>query len=212
MNQRKLGTQGLSVSALGLGWMGMSEFYGPCDAQESIATIQRALALGVTLLDTADMYGCGENERLVGRAIKGRRREVILATKFGNVRDQRGNFLGLNGAPEYVCKRCDASLRRLAERGGSRWSACMSNSLHARSVAIQWLRDAARADGRRRFYTMYSLVVICIHYVIMETWHRITKKGCCGLSARWGCSDRVTCNRRAFHESIWPNLSSRANC
>ena len=82
--------------------MGMSEFYGPCDDQESIATIQRALALGVTLLDTADMYGCGENERLVGRAIKGRRGEVILATKFGNVRDERGNFLGVNGGPNFV--------------------------------------------------------------------------------------------------------------
>jgi aryl-alcohol dehydrogenase-like predicted oxidoreductase len=113
MNQRKLGTQGLTVSALGLGCMGMSEFYGTRDDQESIATIHRAVGLGVTLLDTADMYGCGENERLVGRAIKGRRREVILATKFGNVRDERGNFLGVNGAPEYVRRCCDASLRRL---------------------------------------------------------------------------------------------------
>src|ERR1039457_1756572 len=113
MNQRKLGTQGLTVSALGLGCMGMSEFYGTRDDQESIATIHRAVDFGVTLLDTADMYGCGENERLVGRAIKGRRREVILATKFGNVRDERGNFLGINGAPEYVRQCCDASLRRL---------------------------------------------------------------------------------------------------
>ena len=113
MNQRKLGTQGLTVSAVGLGCMGMSEFYGTRDDQESIATIHRAIGLGVTLLDTADMYGCGENERLVGRAIKGRRREVILATKFGNVRDERGGFLGVNGAPEYVRQCCDASLRRL---------------------------------------------------------------------------------------------------
>jgi aryl-alcohol dehydrogenase-like predicted oxidoreductase len=113
MNQRKLGTQGLTVSVLGLGCMGMSEFYGTRDDQESIATIHRAVGFGVTLLDTADMYGCGENERLVGRAIKGRRREVILATKFGNVRDERGNFLGVNGAPEYVRQCCDASLRRL---------------------------------------------------------------------------------------------------
>ncbi len=113
MNQRKLGIQGLKVSALGLGCMGMSEFYGTRDDQESIATIHRALGLGVTLLDTADMYGCGENERLVGRAIKGRRREVILPTKFGNVRDEGGNFLGINGAPEYVRQCCDASLRRL---------------------------------------------------------------------------------------------------
>ena len=113
MKQRKLGTQGLTVSALGLGCMGMSEFYGPRDDQESIATIHHALDLVVTLLDTADMYGRGENERLLGRAIKGRRREVILATKFGNVRDEQGNFLGVNGAPEYVRQCCDASLRRL---------------------------------------------------------------------------------------------------
>ncbi len=93
--------------------MGMSEFYGTRDDQESFATIHRAVGLGVTLLDTADMYGCGENERLVGRAIKGRRREVILPTKFGNVRDEGGNFLGINGAPEYVRQCCDASLRRL---------------------------------------------------------------------------------------------------
>jgi aryl-alcohol dehydrogenase-like predicted oxidoreductase len=91
----------------------MSEFYGTRDDQESIATIHRALDLGVTLFDTADMYGCGENERLVGRAIKDRRRGVILATKFGNVRDERGNFLGVSGRPEYVRACCDASLQRL---------------------------------------------------------------------------------------------------
>jgi aryl-alcohol dehydrogenase-like predicted oxidoreductase len=113
MKQRKLGKQGLAVSALGLGCMGMSEFYGARDDHESIATIHRALDLGVTLLDTADMYGCGENERLVGRAIKNRRSEVVLATKFGNVRDGHGNFLGVNGRPEYVHACCDASLRRL---------------------------------------------------------------------------------------------------
>ena len=113
MKQRKLGKQGLGVSALGLGCMGMSEFYGARDDKESIAAIHRALDLGVTLLDTADMYGCGENERLVGRAIKDRRHEVVLATKFGNVRDDRGNFLGVNGRPEYVRACCDASLRRL---------------------------------------------------------------------------------------------------
>lgn len=113
MQQRKLGTQGLIVSALGLGCMGMSEFYGTRNDEESIATIHRALGLGATFLDTADMYGVGENERLVGRALKGRRESVVLATKFGNVRDEKGNFLGISGRPDYLRQCCDASLLRL---------------------------------------------------------------------------------------------------
>lgn len=113
MQKRKLGNLGLEVSALGLGCMGMSDFYSGRDDNESIKTIHRALDLGVTLLDTADMYGVGKNEELVGRAIKGRRDQVIIATKFGNVRAEDGTFLGVNGRPEYVKQACEASLRRL---------------------------------------------------------------------------------------------------
>ena len=113
MEQRSLGRQGLVVSELGLGCMGMSEFYGPTDDEESIATIHRALALGITFLDTADMYGPFHNERLVGAAIAGRRDEVVLATKFGNQRREDGSWVGINGRPEYVRQACDASLSRL---------------------------------------------------------------------------------------------------
>jgi aryl-alcohol dehydrogenase-like predicted oxidoreductase len=113
MDRRTLGTQGLVVSTLGLGCMGMSEFYGGGNEAESIATIHRALELGIDFLDTADMYGPFTNERLVGKAIRDRRDGVVLATKFGNVRGENGEFLGIRGDPEYVRKACDASLQRL---------------------------------------------------------------------------------------------------
>jgi aryl-alcohol dehydrogenase-like predicted oxidoreductase len=113
MDTRKLGSQGLTVSEQGLGCMGMSEFYGATDEGEAIATIHRALELGVTLLDTADMYGPFVNEKLVGKAIEGRRDDVVIATKFGNVRGDDGSFNGVRGDAEYVRSACDASLQRL---------------------------------------------------------------------------------------------------
>jgi aryl-alcohol dehydrogenase-like predicted oxidoreductase len=113
MQKVKLGDQGLEVTRLGLGCMGMSEFYGEHDDAESIATIHRALELGVTFFDTADMYGPFINEKLVGKALADRRDEVVIATKFANMRGENGEFLGISGSPDYVRKACDASLERL---------------------------------------------------------------------------------------------------
>ena len=113
MHMRKLGPECLEVSALGLGCMGMSEFYGDRDEAEAVATIHRAIELGVTFLDTADMYGPFTNEMLVGKALEGRRDQVVLATKFANVRGENGEYLGIRGDADYVRQACDASLKRL---------------------------------------------------------------------------------------------------
>ncbi len=113
MEKRYLGKIKLEISALGLGCMGMSEFYGQSDDKESIATIHDALDSGITFFDTADTYGMGKNEELVGRALKRRRNEAIIATKFGNIRGEDGSFIGVNGQPEYVKTACNSSLKRL---------------------------------------------------------------------------------------------------
>ena len=113
MNKRRLGTEGPFISSVGLGCMGMSEFYSGRNEQEALATIDRAVGLGITLFDTADMYGIGKNEELVGRALHPHRANVLIATKFGNVRGLDGSYKGVNGHPDYVRSSCDASLRRL---------------------------------------------------------------------------------------------------
>jgi aryl-alcohol dehydrogenase-like predicted oxidoreductase len=187
MDTRALGTQGLVVSALGLGCMGMSEFYGASDEEEAIATIHEALDLGVTFLDTADMYGPFTNERLVGKAIRGRRDEVVLATKFGNERRPDGTWVGVNGRPEYVRTACDASLQRLGveiidlyyqhrvdpavpieETIGA-----MAGLVEAGKVRFLGLSEAAPATIRRAYVT-YPITALQTEYSL---WTRDPEDG-----------------------------------
>ncbi|HEY1606358.1 MAG TPA: aldo/keto reductase [Allosphingosinicella sp.] len=163
MEKRRLGRDGPEVSAIGLGCMGMSEFYGAADDAESIATIHHALDRGIDFLDTADMYGVGRNEELVGRAIAGRRDDVFLATKFGNVRGEDGSFKGVCGRPDYVRSACHASLRRLnvetidlyyqhrvdAEVPIEETVGAMAELVHEGKVRFLGLSEAAPATIRR---------------------------------------------------------------
>jgi aryl-alcohol dehydrogenase-like predicted oxidoreductase len=163
MKKRALGTGGLEVSEIGLGCMGMSEFYGSHNDAQSIGTIHRALDLGVDFLDTADMYGPFTNEQLVGRAVRGRRDQVVIATKFGNERRADGSWVGINGRPEYVRKACDASLQRLgvehidlyyqhrvdASTPIEDTVGAMSELVHAGKVRFIGLSEAAPATIRR---------------------------------------------------------------
>jgi len=180
MQQRTLGSQGLRVSAIGLGCLGMSQAYGPADEQESLATIHRALDLGVTFLDTADMYGPFTNERLVGRAIAGHRDEVVVATKFGNEHQADGSWVRINGRPEYVHSACDASLQRLGvdhvdlyyqhrvDRSvpvEDTWGA-MAELVQAGKVAHLGISEAAPATIRRA-NTVHPVAVVQSEYSLL---------------------------------------------
>ncbi len=182
MEQRTLGSSGIEISALGLGCMGMSEFYGSSEEAASIAVLHHALDRGVTFWDTADMYGSGHNERLIGRALRGRRDEVVLATKFAIVRGPNGEFQGISGRPEYVKQACDASLERLGvdhidlyyqhrvdpEVPIEDTVGAMAELVHAGKVRTLGLSEAA-ADTLRRAVAVHPIAALQSEYSL---WSR----------------------------------------
>jgi aryl-alcohol dehydrogenase-like predicted oxidoreductase len=216
MERRPLGQQGLVVSAMGLGCMGMSEFYGAGDDAESVATIHRALELGITLLDTADMYGPFTNEELVGRAIRDRRDRVVLATKFANVRGPNGEFLGIRGDPEYVRRACDASLKRLGvdhvdlyyqhrvdpkvpieETVGA-----MAELVQAGKVRFLGLSEAA-PETIRRAHATHPITALQTEYSL---WTRDVEENGVLATRRTACSPRCASSGSA----TWPTARSAA--
>ncbi|MCY0990297.1 aldo/keto reductase [Nannocystis sp. ILAH1] len=196
MKTRKLGTSGIDLSAIGLGCMGMSDFYGPADEQRSLAVIHRALDEGVNFLDTADMYGTGRNEQLVGRAIQGRSDAVVLATKFAIRRGPNGEFLGVSGKPEYVKEACDASLKRLGvdvidlyyqhrvdpEVPIEDTVGAMADLVKAGKVRHLGLSEAAPATIRRA-YKVHPIAALQTEYSL---WSRDPEDELLGLCAELG--------------------------